>query len=282
MIIDTTGTRYDNLYQSAVTILDSVQSRFGLEVPWRWGGGTAMMLRHNHRFSFDIDIFVDDPQYLGYLTPRLNDSADDITSMYDEQNNFLKLYLPEGEIDFIVGPPLMQNPVMEAVVNGRKVLLETDLEIVAKKIFYRSQTFTGRDVFDLHFLITNMSNVVYELFKFSDKFVDIENQLNKAVTKAEFEMVRSIEFHPSFDDAVISIKQFTRDMVGVVLEGTFNGMVLNVIDGVATQKVGRDPDRVVRHNVARLSEKIVPGDVLDINYRGGVGVVGSRTKEIEI
>ena len=33
-------------------------------------------LRHHHRFSKDIDIFIPDPQYLGYLSPRLNGEAE--------------------------------------------------------------------------------------------------------------------------------------------------------------------------------------------------------------
>lgn len=31
---------------------------------WSFGGGTVLMLRLNHRFSKDIDLFVPDPQYL--------------------------------------------------------------------------------------------------------------------------------------------------------------------------------------------------------------------------
>jgi hypothetical protein len=38
---------------------------------WILGGGTALMLYANHRFSRDIDAFIDDPQYLAALSPRL-------------------------------------------------------------------------------------------------------------------------------------------------------------------------------------------------------------------
>ena len=37
------------------------------------GGGTRLMLAMNHRISDDVDIFIPDPQWLGYLSPRLND-----------------------------------------------------------------------------------------------------------------------------------------------------------------------------------------------------------------
>jgi hypothetical protein len=47
------------------------------------------MRRHHHRLSKDIDIFVPDPQYLGYLTPRLNAEAESLTTKYVEQANSL-------------------------------------------------------------------------------------------------------------------------------------------------------------------------------------------------
>ncbi len=40
---------------------------------WTWGGGTVLMLRHQHRLSWDVDLFLNDPQLLSYLSPRLND-----------------------------------------------------------------------------------------------------------------------------------------------------------------------------------------------------------------
>lgn len=48
------------------------------------------MLRHRHRISKDVDIFVSDPQYLGFLTPRLNTKAESLTSSYIEQAGSLR------------------------------------------------------------------------------------------------------------------------------------------------------------------------------------------------
>lgn len=60
------------------------------------------MLRHGHRVSKDVDIFVPDPQYLGYVNPRISDAASDITPHYEEHAGLVKLVLPDGEIDFVV------------------------------------------------------------------------------------------------------------------------------------------------------------------------------------
>ena len=67
------------------------------------------MRRHHHRFSKDIDIFVPDPQVLPYLSPRLNDAAESLTTDYVEQAGFLKLVFPEGEIDFVASETLTEN-----------------------------------------------------------------------------------------------------------------------------------------------------------------------------
>jgi hypothetical protein len=51
-------------------LIDEI-ARHGRRQPfWTLGGGTVLMLRYAHRRSKDIDIFVPDPQYLGYVTPR--------------------------------------------------------------------------------------------------------------------------------------------------------------------------------------------------------------------
>lgn len=42
------------------------------------------MLRYGHRFSKDIDIFVPDPQSLGFVTPWLSEVAESITMDYVE------------------------------------------------------------------------------------------------------------------------------------------------------------------------------------------------------
>lgn len=40
-------------------------------------------VRQAHRFSKDIDIFIPDPQSLGFATPRLSDIAESITTDCD-------------------------------------------------------------------------------------------------------------------------------------------------------------------------------------------------------
>jgi len=68
-----------------------------------------MMLQIAHRDSFDVDIFLDDPQLLPYLDPARNDfDFKMIPDAYSgDGTQYLKIaYAEPGEIDFIVGQSL--------------------------------------------------------------------------------------------------------------------------------------------------------------------------------
>jgi predicted nucleotidyltransferase component of viral defense system len=140
---------WERLFERALVLIDSVAAHAPQLDDWSFGGGTALMRRHNHRFSKDIDIFIGDPQYLGYLTPRLNATAESLTTNYIEQHGFLKLSFADGEIDFVVSGPLTRQPVVIEKLLGRDVRVETSTEIVAKNVWYRGEQFTARDLFDL-------------------------------------------------------------------------------------------------------------------------------------
>lgn len=63
-------SHWESLFDQAVSIINQANTSFKLLDSWTFGGGTALMLQINHRESFDIDIFIDDPQVLPYLNPK--------------------------------------------------------------------------------------------------------------------------------------------------------------------------------------------------------------------
>jgi hypothetical protein len=67
---------WEILFRRALEIVDSVAASGTRFDDWSFGGGTVLMRRFRHRISMDVDIFVPDPQYLGYVSPRLNDTAE--------------------------------------------------------------------------------------------------------------------------------------------------------------------------------------------------------------
>jgi len=65
-----------------------------------------------------------------------------------------------------------------------------------------------------------------------------------------------------------------------VNEGRYSGKILDVANGVVTQKVGRGSE-VVLHSLSRLSGPVTIGAVVDVVYSGGKGVVGSLERGVE-
>ena len=130
----------------ASTIVSDAEKAAGSPLHAVLGGGTRVMLALNHRISNDIDLFIRDPQWIGYLSPRLNSSVESLTSVYDETAVSLKLRFAEGEIDFIVAAPLLQLP--EESSRETSFPLEPLAEVLAKKLFHRGWQLAPRDLFD--------------------------------------------------------------------------------------------------------------------------------------
>lgn len=137
-----------DIFKGALTLTDHLATVVK-NPTWSFGGGTVLMLRLNHRQSKDVDLFVPDPQYLGYFSPRLTDAAEALTTQYEEAADYLKLLLPIGEIDIVVGSPLTEPPWDRIEHDGRTICVESCAEIVAKKMWHRGDKAKARDLFDL-------------------------------------------------------------------------------------------------------------------------------------
>lgn len=130
--------------------------RQGMPVPeWVLGGGTALMLAADHRLSRDIDVFIDDPQYLALLSPDVTDVWN--CDAWDKAAHYLKLKYPEGEIDFIVThsvsglQPNTRQIDLTDLREGFKPIVRIDpvAEIALKKMHYRATMLKPRDIFDI-------------------------------------------------------------------------------------------------------------------------------------
>ena len=116
------------------------------ETCWTLGGGTGLFLSLNHRVSYDIDIFLEDPRALKRIAgdPRTKRISDD----WQFPGNYLKLIRPEGEIDFILASNITEDCFSVYNFKGAQINVETPAEIIAKKIRYRGSSFAIRDIFD--------------------------------------------------------------------------------------------------------------------------------------
>ena len=145
------------------------------------------MLKFNHRHSKDIDIFLPDRQLLGHVSPRLNDAIEVLD--FDERENLIKLRLDEGEIDFVAAPPVTPiKPSLKEVVAGVYAYVEDPVEIMAKKLVYRTDYFTPRDVFDLAVVYDNIPSEMLKAAPFiAPKLEALENRLNIIDSSGELE-----------------------------------------------------------------------------------------------
>ena len=182
---------------------------------WTLGGGTMLFRRYGHRRSRDIDIFLSSPQSLPALSPRLNDEAarrTDRDANYVEQSHYLKLAFPDGDIDFIVAPHLMQPFAEPADIAGRRIWVETPAEILAKKVLYRADDFTARDVFDFAFLIGtgDAEALLAELGSYRPPLLRIAQRLGvaRAGLVNAFAKIEGLTFRPTFDECEATILAF--------------------------------------------------------------------------
>ncbi len=195
------------LFSRAVYLLDDLSMIGGLPDPfWTFGGGTVLMFRYDHRASKDIDIFVADPQYLGYLTPRLSDKAAELTSQYvEDASSYVKLQFDEGEIDFVAAPNLLDNAWEWWEIQGNPVRVERPAEIIAKKMYHRGNQATARDLFDLCLVIEREPDALREAAPFLIRYRDVflaRIQQPSPVLRASFEAIDTRAYTPSLAQCV--------------------------------------------------------------------------------
>jgi hypothetical protein len=82
--------------------------------------------------------------------------------------------------------------------------------------------------------------------------------------------------HAAFAEHVFKSSLITN----VQKEGFWSGKVLDVDRGVLIQKIGRGTETVT-HDASKLSTPVKVGDVIDIKYVGGVGVVTVMDKGLD-
>lgn len=179
------------------------------------------MFHYAQRKSKDTDIFIPDPQFLGYINPRLGGRGEDVTSDYQDTAEYVKLFLPEGEIDFVASSTLTKNPFEDHVVLGRNILLETPIEIVAKKIWHRGDRATPRDLLDLAIVIDHHYNEILDhrdvFVKNIVKFTD-QCAFRKSFMLPVFEAIEKIEFSLSFDECLERVNFLKVDLLRLTSE----------------------------------------------------------------
>ena len=207
---------WKDLLPHALSIIENIKIHGNKDPFWTFGGGTVLMFRYQHRLSKDIDIFVPDPQYLGFVTPRLSDVAAAAISQYvEDQSSFVKLIRPEGEIDFVASPNLTESPFEIWNIGGEHIRVETATEIVAKKLWHRGDRATARDLFDLSLVIERDPDALIKASKFLLKNAEsFMSQITgrAEVLKMQFAEIDVLNYRPKYDEAVQRATIFLRSL----------------------------------------------------------------------
>lgn len=201
-----------SLLKQAYKLIDGVIKHSGVADPfWTLGGGTVLMFRYRHRRSKDIDVFVPDPQYLGYVNPRLSDLAAEVSQDYVETAAYVKLIRTEGEIDFVASQNLTQHPFEWWYLAGRVIRVETAAEIVAKKLWHRGDAATARDIFDLSLVIEKDPDVLktaaaYLIRHRGSFFKQLRDR--ERILKTQFDAIDTLDYRPDFQHARLICEKF--------------------------------------------------------------------------
>lgn len=155
---------------------------------WAVGGGTVLKYYLQHRQSKDIDIFLQDPQYLGYLSPHLNDANIDKMTEYVTNANCIQMTFPEGGVDFIIAAQISDHSPQKQKLHGKEVFVEDPVEIVAKKMWYRALDFHVRDLYDLACLYRSerSDDIIKVGATMPDKIAAIKDRIGKMRDDVDF------------------------------------------------------------------------------------------------
>ena len=120
------------------------------------GGGTALAARWAHRHSADVRLFTDSRPYSRLFRNHLQFSADlegvpGGVQLSGVGPGYTIIHLERGEITLLVTSFLTARPISGDTARGTRVSLETNAEILAKKLHHRLNVpqFVPRDLYDI-------------------------------------------------------------------------------------------------------------------------------------
>jgi hypothetical protein len=206
------------LFVIACDLLDQAAvNSGGYPFDWSFGGGTAMMIQIGHRESHDIDIFLDDPQVLGFFDPAKADLrfARQPAEYIGDCSRFQKFTFSDlGEIDFIVSGALTPQPFIDHDIDGRAVKLETLAEIIAKKVFYRGRMTRPRDMFDIAAAARSDRNAVLAgLRQFPRQVADTLSRLDTLAPDYVNSSISQLMIRPDYRQFVPSSLDVARSLL---------------------------------------------------------------------
>lgn len=172
----------------------------------RFGGGTALAIYYfQHRLSFDVDLFVQDPQIMNYLSPKhwLEDSSTFGDEMYIDFANHIRVLSAKNKIKLDV--LVAQDNLADCLIDDSNKLfsatvhVESIEDIIAKKIIHRRKGNFTRDIIDISIAIEK-ENILEKLLKIEaittkdiNELINALDTLDRSKYNRELEIVKPFE-----------------------------------------------------------------------------------------
>lgn len=121
----------------------------------RLGGGTALAARWAHRHSTDVDLYVDHRIHQRLFVSGLPADLHQLTNgraLVTSAPDLTRIDLPDGEITVDSAHSRTERPRSRDTVRGTAIGMDTNAEILARKLAYRmlgSPGFIAGDLYDL-------------------------------------------------------------------------------------------------------------------------------------
>jgi predicted nucleotidyltransferase component of viral defense system len=140
-----------------------------------------------------------------------------VSSEYEEGAEFIKLFLPAGEIDIVAGASLMDRPYEVVSWEGRELKVETCVEIIAKKMWHRGDRAKARDLYDLCAVADSEPAAITEaaprFLRHGAAFL-VALQDRADIARREFEQIDAIGPARDFDQCLAQARAVIEPLLG--------------------------------------------------------------------
>ena len=199
------------LNQFLPIINDCIQSGVPRE-SLSFGGGTALAMYYlGHRKSFDIDLFINDPQCFAYFSPKhWIDDNPHIAKDYGELSHQIYFYTNDNiKIDILVRPNIDKN-----LLDNSKTIFNSDIyihsveDIIANKIIHRRNDNKPRDIFDITASIDKYPNLLQSLIAkkaiTANDIIELKSALQNVDMKKYTESIDLVEPAKKYENLALN------------------------------------------------------------------------------
>ncbi len=160
--------------------------KYGLTKGFYLSGGTALLMKYDHRLSEDFDFFSF-PEFSGEKFPlkRLLDTAKELGHILDYDQETLIILVDGVKFSFFSYPYKLLKPTENLPFNSHSMIfLASDEDIAASKLVAITQRGLKKDFFDLHFLCQKHDWNIKNILEFCSRKYDIRNDWMNIAIKA--------------------------------------------------------------------------------------------------